>query len=169
MIKRGCIEFKGVSTSLLVLLLFTTFGFAQIADRDSFIEAIESKIDISALKENPIVNYGSTDSLISIIDRDADSVFHARFFNLLGQFNFERGDYAVALEYFLTGRSYISPLANSPLFAQISINIGNVYYKNEDFESAKKLYNRGRTLAFEFENFGLAATASNNIALHDNH
>ena len=155
--------------SLLIFLLFSlpiTFQlFAQTAD-EQFLSQIEKNLDLSALKDNPVLDYAQSDSVINSINQESDSSFKARFYNLLGQLNFEKGDYAISLEYFLTAKDYvITADSKKELGALIFINIGNVYYRNEDYDAAKNEYKNGRTLALETEQIGLAATASNNIGL----
>jgi len=155
--------------SLLTFLLFSlsvTFQlFAQTAD-EQFLAQIEKNLDLSALKDNPVLDYAQSDSVINSINQESDSSFKARFYNLLGQLNFEKGDYAISLEYFLTAKDYvITSDSKKELGALIFINIGNVYYRNEDYDAAKNQYENGRSLALETEQIGLAATASNNIGL----
>jgi len=133
---------------------------------EQFLEQIEKGIDLSALEENPILDYAQSDSVIRSFNQESDSSFKARFYNLLGQLNFKKGNYAIALEYFLTAKDYVvTSHSKKKLGALIFINIGNVYYRNEDIAGAKNQYEKGRTLALETDQVGLAAKASNNIGL----
>ena len=158
-----------IKKSILYLLLFNLSFTAQVAAQNAseqFLEEIEKNLDLTVLRDNPILDYSESDSIINAINHQSDSTFKARFYNLLGQLNFEKGEYAIAIEYFLTARDYVDTAdSRKELEALILINIGNIYYRNEDFEGAKYQYEQGRSLALESKQEGLAATASNNIGL----
>ncbi len=150
----------------LVFLLAISHHLIGQTTNEEFLEQIEKTIGLSALEENPILDYAQSDSVIKSFNQESDSSFKARFHNLLGQLNFKKGNYATALEYFLTAKDYaVTSYSKKKLGALIFINIGNVYSRNEDLRGAKNQYEKGRTLALETDQIGLAATASNNIGL----
>ena len=99
-----------IKRSILYLLLFNLSFTAQVAAQNAseqFLEEIEKNLDLTVLRDNPILDYSESDSIINAINHQSDSTFKARFYNLLGQLNFEKGEYAIALEYFLTARDYV--------------------------------------------------------------
>ncbi len=151
---------------LLTWFIFSgILSLAQERDEEAFLTELKEKIDISTLKENPIVSYSESDSLFNSLNHFSDSSFKARFFNLLGELNFEKGDYALALEYFITAQDFAKNQKKSTLNVKLLIDIGNIFYKNKDLKSALVQYEKARNLAIEIQSQKLAATAANNIGL----
>ena len=160
------------SISRYFKLVFTVFGvvfsiysFAQNEDYEAFMGELASKIDVSTLKQNPVVSYAESDSVFNSLDHFVDSSFKANYFNVLGQLNFDQGDYALALEYYLTALDFTTAGKNDRMIAKLNIDIGNVYYKNDDLKAASKKYEIARALALSEKAKDLAATAANNIGL----
>ncbi len=151
--------------SLLTFLLFSlsvTFQlFAQTAD-EQFLAQIEKNLDLSALKDNPVLDYAQSDSVINSINQESDSSFKARFYNLLGQLNFEKSDYAISLEYFLTAKDYVitsdsKKELGAPTYGESSYGFGLSSAKKVTEALNGKLWleselNVGSTFFFELEN-----------------
>lgn len=154
--------------NILVALLGVFFLFQTTHaqdETDNFRSYLSSQLDLYELKENPVINYKKSDSIIQALSTDPDSLFNAQFYHLLGQLNIENGNYAVALEYFITAKDYLFSKSNHRLFITLEQDIGNIYYKSNDIIAAEKQYLKATQLAVKNNYHKLEAVALNNRAI----
>ncbi|UTW62574.1 tetratricopeptide repeat-containing sensor histidine kinase [bacterium SCSIO 12741] len=101
----------------------------------------------------------------SRVSAESDSLFNARFYNLLGKIHAEKGNYAIALEYFNTTNEYFNPDSPSSLFVTNLLDRGNVFYLNKDFGKAQSDFEQARNLSMQLNDSMALSTAMNNLAL----
>tara|TARA_B100000508_G_scaffold122703_1_gene104967 strand:+ start:1032 stop:3137 length:2106 start_codon:yes stop_codon:yes gene_type:complete len=152
----------------LLLLIFTIVpslvGQYNEEDRE-FREYLKKHINIEELKVNPILSYSKTDSIIGNININSDSLFNARFYNLLGKLNANKGNHKIAIEYFNTANDFYGRMNPAPFFIHNSLDRGNSYYKIKDITKALEDYNEALELGIILNDQQGTSTAYNNLGL----
>jgi signal transduction histidine kinase/Flp pilus assembly protein TadD len=149
---------------LFVLSASIAIGQYEYEDEE-FKDYLKQHINLEELGQNPVMSYTQTDSLIGSINDIQDSLFNARFYNLLGRMNSKKGNYRIAIEYFNTANDYYNANNPNPFFIHNYLDRGNMYYKMNNPENARSDYKKALELSEVLNDPNAMSTAYNNLGL----
>lgn len=150
----------------LVTLSFIALSISLNAQGvTEFEEELSQHLNLESLRENPVLDYDIADSILTTVSTTADPAFVGRFYNLLGRMNLEKGNYAIALEYFNTSEGYLNNDKNSPFIVHNHLDKGNVYFKLRDLTRAEEHYLLAEKQSEQNGDSLSLAIAKNNLGL----